>query len=190
MSVKGELRKECRAKRRELNRRKNYSDSIVDNFLSSDIYRNAEVLICYASLDDEIPTDEVIKKAFSDGKKVYLPACKNADGEMDFYEISGLEDLVSGFFGVREPDLTRCKNKLNLADCSYNTVCVVPGLAFDKNGYRLGYGKGYYDRFLAKYNGISVGFCYLELLLNSVPCDIYDKKVDYICCNSGILTCK
>lgn len=190
MSVKGELRKECRAKRRKLNSIDNSSDSIIENFLNSEIYSNADILLCYASLDDEIPTDAVIEKAFSDGKKVYLPACKNADGEMDFYEISSFNELVSGFFGVREPNLERCKNRLFPGNCSENTVCVVPGLAFDKNGFRLGYGKGYYDRFLSGYSGISVGFCYAELLFDSIPSDIYDKKVDYICCDSGMLTCK
>lgn len=190
MSVKGELRKKCRAKRHKINSIDNSSDSIIENFLSSELYGNADALLCYASLEDEIPTDAVIINAFSDGKKVYLPACKNVDGEMDFYEISSFNELVSGFFGVREPDLERCKNRLSPCNCSENTVCVVPGLAFDKKGFRLGYGKGYYDRFLSEYNGISVGFCYSELLLDSIPSDIYDKKVDYICCNSGILICK
>lgn len=190
MSVKGELRKECRAKRRKLISIDNSSDSIIENFLRSELYSNADILLCYASLDDEIPTDAVIVKALSDGKKVFLPVCKNTDGEMDFYEISSFNQLVSGFFGVREPDIKLCENKFNPNACSENTVCVVPGLAFDKKGFRLGYGKGYYDRFLSEYNGISIGFCFSELLLDSVPADIYDKKVDYICCESGILVCE
>lgn len=190
MSVKAELRKKCKAKRRELNGNVSSSEKTAENFLGSQIYKNSDVLLCYASLVDEIKTDAVIDKALSDGKKVFLPVCKNTDGEMDFYEISGLDELISGFFGVREPDTRRCKNRFDIAGDSKNAVCIVPGLAFDKKGFRLGYGKGYYDRFLSKYSGVSVGFCYSELIFDSVPADIYDKKVDYICCESGILVCE
>lgn len=190
MPVKSQLRKECKAKRQKLNFRNILSDKICENFIESELYHSAEILLCYASLDDEIKTDSIIEKALNDGKKVFLPVCKNKDGEMDFYQILSLDELVSGFFGVREPDTVRCKIKFDNEHDSEKAVCVVPGLAFDRKGFRLGYGKGYYDRFLSKYCGVSVGFCYSELLLDSVPTDIYDKKVDYICCDSGIFICK
>lgn len=77
---------------------------------------------------------------------------------------------------MREPDPGLC------AKASYfsGAVCVVPGLSFDRRGFRLGYGKGYYDRFLEKFTIITVGLCYNELLSGALPADAYDVPVDYI----------
>ena len=85
-----------------------------------------------------------------------------------------LDDLKPGTFGVREPDA----DKSRLYDCTGRPICIVPGLSFDRWGYRLGYGKGYYDRFLTRYVGWTVGLCYSECVQYKLPHGRFDKPVD------------
>ncbi|MDE6768031.1 MAG: 5-formyltetrahydrofolate cyclo-ligase, partial [Eubacterium sp.] len=103
---------------------------------------------------------------------------------MKFYYINSLKDIKTGFFGVREPDTDICCEVADFND----SICIVPAIAYDKKGYRLGYGKGYYDRFLENFSFISVGLCYNELIMDVLPIGEYDIPVDYIITQDGILT--
>lgn len=182
MSIKSRLRKETKIKRKELSFNKDIHKSIFNIFINSDIYKTSSIILAYASLNDEISTDCIIKNALYDDKIVALPYCINNDGLMDFYIIKSFSDLKIGSFGVREPDLTKCE-KL----CKYdNSIILVPGLCFDNNGYRLGYGKGYYDRFLEKHSLKSVGLCYNDLLIENIPHDKFDLPVDFIITEKNI----
>lgn len=183
MSVKKDLRKEFKALRKSIHSGQN--DEKICKILSEcEIYQNAETVLFYASLDDEICVDSVIEDAISKGKKVALPVCTDTDGNMDYYYIHSLDDLITGFFSVREPDTNFCK----ICHDFSNSICVVPGIAFDKNGYRLGYGKGYYDRFLKKTALVSVGLCYNELVVEKIPNEKYDIPVDYIITQDRLIT--
>ena len=106
-------------------------------------YKNADVILCYVSTPLEVDTHYFIKKALEDGKKVAVPKCRPENVSMDFYFINGFDDLEKGTFGVLEPIESKCE-----IFQGENSICIVPGLCFDHSGYRLGYGKGYYDRFL------------------------------------------
>lgn len=96
-----------------------------------------------------------------------------------------MKDLHVGYFSILEPDINTCKfcdiNELT------NFLCIVPALAFDLNGYRVGYGKGYYDRFLKKYKCKTVGFCYEMDLVKSINKNQYDLPVDLILTEKRIL---
>lgn len=184
MSVKDVLRKELRAKRKSIADKVKRDKKISDNLLSFELYKNSKTILFYASLDDEINVDCCIEQALSDGKKIALPVCTDKNGNMKFYYINSLSEIRVGYFGVREPDTSVCKE---VDDFSFS-ICIVPAIAYDKNGFRLGYGKGYYDRFLKKYNLHSIGLCYNELIEDKLPIGEYDIPVDYIICENGVIT--
>lgn len=174
--MKSELRKKFKTHRNNIIDKDNKDLSICNNFLNSMLYKNANQILCYASLNNEILTDIIIERALEDNKKIALPLCEDLDGNMSFYYIKSLSDIKAGAFGIREPDSSKCFKVNNFDDA----ICVVPALSFDDKGYRLGYGKGYYDRFLEKIALISVGLCYNDFLSSKLPVDKYDRKVNYI----------
>ena len=137
-------------------------------------YEECKYLFTYVSLESETDTLQLIKKALSDGKTVAVPKCDDRH-TMDFYIINSLDDLEQGAFGIPEP-----KNICTKAENRFPALCIVPALCFDLSGYRVGYGGGYYDRFLANFKGTSVGVCYSRCLCEECPKDIYDIAVDMI----------
>lgn len=171
--MKKQKRAELKKSREMLENKELLSKKITDAFLSSELYKNADTLLLYHSVGSEASTADIFRAAVSDGKRTAFPVCVDSNGAMTFYYIRNESELVDGMYGIKEP----CKG-CEEYDFSHSGVCLVPGLSFDREGYRIGYGKGYYDRFLDKFNGISVGLCYESLVSESLPRDAYDKKVN------------
>lgn len=184
MLLKSDLRKELKAKRRTVCDKNKKDAEISALLLNSELYKKSDLILFYAALEDEINVDSSILSAFESGKKVALPVCTDGNGHMKFYYINSLDEIKKGFFGVREPDTDICSEVEEFS----SSICVVPGIAYDKRGYRLGYGKGYYDRFLKNYTSLSVGLCYNELIKDTLPNGAYDVPVDYIISEKGIFT--
>ena len=180
---KKELRSYIKTKRKSVENKAEKDSLVAQNLLSLDEIKNADTVLCYISLDDEICTDEIVRVLLDSGKSVGAPYCVDNNGNMDFYYITDFEDLRIQSFGVREPVIEKCK-KVTSFD---NTIIILPGLCFDSNGNRLGYGKGYYDRFLQIHSLISVGLCYNSLIVKKVPTDMYDKKADIIVTENDII---
>lgn len=172
---KSELRKKYAAVRASVKDRNELSSKIADFVINSEFYKKADKVFCYCATGCEVGTEEIIRNALSDKKKVALPKCTDKYGNMTFYYISSFDDLIEGMYGIPEPDTGF---KADTSDSG--SVCIVPGLAFDLKGYRLGYGKGYYDRFLETFDGVSVGVCFEACLTEAVPADKFDMKVNYI----------
>lgn len=183
--IKDELRAEYKKKRKNMSDKFLSDREIQKTFLESDIYNNAQSILCYCALKDEISTDQIIKKAFEDKKTVAVPRCLDADGNMEFFVIHSLSDLSQGAYNIREP-----KDTCAVFNNFENSVILVPALCFDKNGFRLGYGKGYYDRYLQKHAFICVGLCYNSNIVNQLPVDCYDRAVDCIVTQNKIFDCK
>lgn len=182
--MKKELRKRLKEQRRSITDKSATDKKICSYLIRSDVFKNADTILFYAALDDEINIDECIDFALSQGKKAALPVCLDDNGNMKFYYINSLNDIKTGHFGVREPDINICREVTD-----YNgSICIVPAIAYDKKGYRLGYGKGYYDRFLENYSFISVGLCYNDLVIDVLPTGKYDIPVDCIITEDGITT--
>ena len=158
-----------------VNDRNTKNNSITEFVLSSEEYRNADSVFVYWSVGSEVDTSVIIEKALVDGKRVALPKCTDKDGNMSFYYIDALSSLVDGMYGIKEPP-----TDIPADDFTMLSLCLVPALSFDTEGFRLGYGKGYYDRFLSLFSGVTMGLCYEECLCKSLPRDCYDKKVNYI----------
>ena len=151
-------------------------ERLTRNFLSLEEYKACKTLYTFVSGEIECDTRKIIATAFEDGKRVAVPKCVNKFGDMQFYFISSFDDLVSGMYGIPEPDDTRCKP----AGCFENALCIVPGLCFDLLHYRIGFGKGYYDRFLESFGGVSTGICYSKYILNEVPRGAFDRRTDIL----------
>lgn len=162
-------------------------DRICAFLLDSEIYKGADTLFIYYSVKSEVDTLKIISTALGEGKRVALPKCIDSYGSMEFYFIKSLEtSLEDGYFSLKEPDVLTCEK----ADFGNNDVCILPAMACDRKGCRLGYGGGYYDRFLSRFNGKTLALCYEECLCDELPCDKYDKKVDMIITNMKIYELK
>lgn len=148
---------------------------LQENFIASDFFRKADLLLAFVSKEIEVSTELIIKTALAQGKSLALPKCREAN-QMDFYLIEDLSSLSRGSYGLLEPDGEKCRILKNFED----SVCLVPGLVFDREGYRLGFGKGYYDRFLLSYPGETVGICYGKCIENNLPRGYYDRPVNAV----------
>ncbi len=176
--VKKKLRAEFKDLRRNMSfEEKNRKDmAILSRVLKLPEYGNSETILTYVSTDIEVDTKALIEQALLDGKTVAVPRCTPGKIDMKFYVIRSLDDLEPGAFGVLEPIPKRCRELKKFE----GSICVLPGLGFDVQGYRLGYGKGYYDRFLSKYEGENIGVCYNICLKSLLPHGRYDKMVDIL----------
>lgn len=153
----------------------NLDKKITEKFLSLEEYTLCKTIFTFVSSDIEVDTIEIIKKALSDGKQVAVPKCTDKAGHMDFYYINSFDDLKKGYFSILEPDTDNCKK---VGD--YSGLCIVPGLCFDYQGYRIGFGKGYYDRFLQNFKGKTVGICYSKCIEKELPKGAFDRSVDIV----------
>ena len=157
-------------------------EKLQRNFLESEEYRNCENILVYVSGKIEVDTHLIIENALRE-KNVFCPKCYEKGIGMDFFRIDGFSQLNSGKYGIYEPSET-----LPVWNCmeSKKNLCVVPGLSFDKNGYRLGFGKGYYDRFLSDFEGIKAGLCYENCVSKKLPIDENDISADLLVTEKNI----
>ncbi len=139
-------------------------------------YQRNNTLLVYVSTPIEVDTHRIINNALNDGKKVAVPRCITGTRNMEFYYINSMEDLDSGAFGVLEPN----PQKAILMEDFSSGLCIVPAFSYDWNGFRLGYGKGYYDRFLSRFNGNVIGICYSNCVQKVLPHGRYDRPVELL----------
>ncbi len=145
---KAELRIQKRKLRKGLSvfRILNYSNRIYEALLLEPAYQEADVILAYMSFSSEVDTHFLIEGALKAGKRVAIPKCENHK-TLRFYYITGKEQTAPGAFGILEPTTKKAVDP----EDGKKYLCLLPGVAFDENCYRLGYGGGYYDRFLTKY---------------------------------------
>lgn len=176
--VKNHLREKYKMIRRGMNsKRKQAMDAeIQSRVLSLRQYTENSLIFTYVSKGIEVDTFAIMRAAWANQKKVAVPRCIPGIVDMEFYLIQGEEDLEPGTFGVLEPVPERCVKVTDYTE----GFCVVPGLSFDAEGYRLGYGKGYYDRFLSQFRGVTVGICYTSCTQWRLPHGRYDKPVNLL----------
>jgi len=173
-TIKNNLREESKNIRRCLppQEKRKKDDLILQRLIANPQYKKCDILLTFVSTPIEVDTIKIINKAFEDKKQVFVPRCIPEQLEMEFCKINSINDLEKGTFSVLEP-----KNYCQQANSFPNSICIVPGLVFDMKGYRLGYGKGYYDRFLKNYYGFKIGICYSNCIKNRLPHGRYDKKI-------------
>ena len=171
------LRKELLIKRKEIPREKKviYDKEISKLITDSDYFKKAEQVLVFASADYEFDTRYIIERCRFLYKRIFYPVCIDNVGNMEFLKVESVGDLQYGMYNILEPKPT-CKKYIP----KENDIIIVPALSVDKNGNRIGYGKGYYDRFLKDFNGVSICPCYEELMADTLLTDENDINVSII----------
>lgn len=186
---KNKLREKYKRIRREMQSdvKKDRDDKILSRLLSLPAYKSCDTVLTYVSTAIEVDTIGLIRQALRDGKRVAVPKCIDGTRDMDFYVISSLDDLEPGYFSVLEPVPKRCKILKKFG----SAFCVVPALAYDRYGYRLGYGKGYYDRFLSAHKGlVRVGIEYCCCMETELLHGKFDVPVDIVVTEKYVKNCR
>ncbi len=180
---KGELRLKAREYRASLSEKeKNQLDgAIYSRLIATYQYRECKVLLIYASTAIEVDTSRIINHALQNGRRVALPRCIKGTRDMVFHYITDIGQLESGAFGVMEP-----QEHLPEWQQSDGGLAVVPALMLDGYGYRLGYGGGYYDRFLSGFKGDTVGITYSANYCNRLNHGRYDVPLGAVLTDSFV----
>ncbi len=153
---------------------------IESRLLMMSEYREADTVLIYISRNFEISTMEILSAAFSNRKTVAAPRI-DEDDVMRFYVITSLSDLEVGYLGILEP-----KKEMPLVSSFDSSLCICPALCCDMRGYRVGFGKGYYDRFLDDYTGQAVSLCYADSLIPLIKTDSSDRNTTAIVTDSFV----
>lgn len=151
------------------------SDKICAHISTMREFSDCDILFAYYPIKTEASALQLIQTALALGKPVALPISVKQDLTLDFRIIRSLEEMKLGAYEIPEPDPLAPR-----ALSSKKSLCIVPALAFDENGSRLGYGKGFYDRFLRDFKGFSIGITFSELLFPSIPTDKNDVAVNAV----------
>jgi 5,10-methenyltetrahydrofolate synthetase len=160
-----------------------YDEKICERFMALVTYRYADALLLYSPLAHEININKIAIHALANGKTVAYPKCDTVGSTMEYHIVESLDQLVRGAYGIKEPPANLPVYDIKSTE---KAVCIVPALVYDKCGYRLGYGKGYYDRYLAEFNGAKVGLVYNDFIVPNVPRGRYDLAVDVLVTEKGV----
>ncbi len=176
MTSKKALRQMIRLRKQEHSAAE--SSAILSALLSDIHFANARTLLLYSALPDEVQINPLFDGLIAQGKTILLPRVIS-DTDMELRLYTGAESLQLGAFGILEP------TGLLFTDYAAIDVAVIPGMAFDADGHRLGRGKGYYDRFLSKLSSLNaklykIGLCFPWQLVDEVPSDAYDIMMDCV----------
>ena len=164
-----------------------YDRKICQRFMSLASYRFADTLLLYAPLKGEIDITPIAEDALKRGKTVAFPLCDPEKHTMVYHIVSSLDQLKKGSYGIMEPDPSLPVYD-PIARKGENSVCFVPALAFDREGYRIGYGKGFYDRYLSSFNGAKMGVEYSSCVVDELPRGRFDTAVDFLVTEKGVIT--
>ena len=183
---KQDLRARAKERRRDMAKDEKLAldNAVAENVRRLKDYRPAKTILIYMSTPIEVDTIGIIKNAWEDGKRVAVPRCIPDTRNMEFHYIDSLDCLSVGSFSVLEPDPS-----LPIVTDFSGCLMIVPGMHFDMKGYRIGYGKGYYDRYMVRFTGISAGICYSNELKPFLYHGRYDRHVDIVVTDKRIKTC-
>ena len=187
MQTRKQIRMEYKMIREQMARQQVWqiSEQIARQIIQWEVYKKAKCLYLYYPLGNEVSLVSVIEDAWSKGKRLAFPKVQGK--EMSFYEISSFKQLEEGSFHVMEPVVAAEMQSVFWEDA----LCFVPGVVFDREGGRFGYGKGYYDRYFRERNNILLAGCAYELQIAlKLPVNEYDKKMDVLITETGIHTCE
>lgn len=183
---KKDLREKYKKIRNDIENKELKSKIITDKIINSEIFNESEVVALYSNLPSEVDTTFLINNSLNKGKIVLLPKVIDKFS-MEFYKIESIKDLNVGSFGIKEPNNI---NKISREDID---LIIVPGICFDNSFNRIGFGKGYYDKYLYNDNKIiKIGICFDEQILanNSIETTEFDIKMDMILTDKNTLIYK
>lgn len=156
--------------------REEKSQKIIDKIINSEYFKKSKSIFIFISFGSEVMTHDFIKFSIKNGKDIYVPYIDVENDTMKISKIDSFNDLEIGKYQILEPKIKKEYNK-NLID-----LCITPGVIFDKFGYRIGYGKGYYDRFFSNKNikFTKIGICFRENYVDKLPHSKNDVPVNFV----------
>lgn len=184
---KTEIRKTLLKQRRGLSasKKKQYELQMLNSLRKWDVFKEACIIHIFLSKADEPETSQIIELAWKSGKQIGVPCVLPETLELFHSQLNSFDDLRPGALGVLEPSP---KQRTALTPESFDLV-IVPGVAFDRQGGRLGYGKGYYDRFLDQSLAFRLALAFDFQILETVPTEMYDVPMDGILTENGFYFC-
>lgn len=165
------------------------SDEIKLNLFELKNIKKAKNIMVYISYRSEVVTDDITDELLVAEKNIYVPYCIVDEKKMKIVKISNpAQDLETGAYGILEPRKNLREEEVSPEKLD---IVVVPAVAFSDDGYRVGYGGGYYDRFLGKLSSetTTIGITYDELLFDELPREEHDLPVDMIVTDKKVITC-
>lgn len=184
---KAEQRAEMKNRLNEItsNTYKQWSRKIFENLVTSDVWKNACVIAITIARGREVNTRPIIEHAWKHGKRVAVPKCHPKQREMEFRFIESFHDLEVVYYGIEEPivDKTTYCPKTDI------DLMVVPGIAFHSSGYRIGYGGGYYDRYLQDFSEKKISLAFHIQMIPHMTWEEHDIPVEAIVTDKGWIHC-
>ncbi|MEW3992672.1 5-formyltetrahydrofolate cyclo-ligase [Bacillus sp. FSL R5-0820] len=158
-----------------------HASLLHEHVLQLSEWKQAKTIALTMSRGKEIPTMPLIEKAWEEGKTVCIPTCFPKTKEMVFYEYTPETKMTSSYFGLLEPDPLES----TVVHKEAIDLIIVPGVCFDQRGYRIGYGGGYYDRYLADYHGTTLALCLSVQQVDHLPAEPHDIPVSIMVSEKG-----
>ncbi len=155
----------------------------AERFTTADIYKSADTIMIYMPIGSEADTSAIMNQAISDGKRIALPVT-SAEGDITPVYATPETSFVRGNFSIPEPA------EREVASVEDIDVVIIPGIAFDRSGGRVGYGKGCYDRFLPRTNALKIGYCFEAFICDKIDTDPLDIPVDFLLTEKGLSKCR
>lgn len=186
--IKKTIRKQILESRANLGKNSHnlYSDRIINKLCESSFYKESKIIMTFISFGHEVNTHNFVKNSLNNNKRITVPITFPESNEIKPSEILDFDELEVGFYNI----LTPKEEFHRFIDPNEVDLIIVPGLAFDRKGYRVGYGGGYYDRFLSKYpKATKIGLAFDLQMIDQVPRDEFDIAVDYIITENEIIDC-
>lgn len=167
--------------------RAGFSRRAAAALLASPLWARSQTIMAYLSLPQELSLDELYSAGWLSTKTMVIPISQPTDHRILLSRLNSFSQLTEGAYHIRElaPALRKP------LEASQIDLCLIPGIAFDNNGNRLGFGAGYYDRFLPQLrpDAIKVGVCFnVQISIEPLPVDEYDVPMDYLLTESGLLS--
>ncbi|WP_226036904.1 5-formyltetrahydrofolate cyclo-ligase [Aquibacillus saliphilus] len=163
--------------------KQNVELEMKEHILQSNWWKNAKSIGITMSKSHEWDTTGIIEAGWLQGKKMCVPKCYPEISQLEFYQLNTYDQLESVYYNLLEP---KPEQSVKIQKCELDMI-IVPGLLFDAKGFRLGYGGGYYDRYLENYNGITASFVSNQQITSVIPTNSYDIPVKHIVTETGIL---
>jgi 5-formyltetrahydrofolate cyclo-ligase len=161
----------------DINTKGQWDEDIFNSLIKSEWYKKANTIFAFVSFKSETDTHKIIKYAIHDGKTICVPRIKSKQKGIEIFKIDNFDQLEKGYFGILEP-IESCL----AVESKDIDLILMPGVAFDRQGGRLGYGAGFYDRFLSKINRSvdKIAVAYHFQVLDNIPMDEHDVRIDGI----------
>lgn len=152
------------------------SYTIAQKIFKDPLWQSAQSIGITISSPPEVDTFQIIRKAWDEGKQIVIPKCLPKERKMNFRKLERFDQLESVYSGLLEP----IESKTDLVEPSDIDLLIVPGIAFDSEGFRMGFGGGYYDRFLQSFKGNTVSLAFQEQIVSNLPREDHDIPVEKI----------